>query len=105
MNDRIAVQVNADLDLARSMLGRLAEDTRARVLAAITQPCEATWDAAFSAIVGSDGWMTLWQAVRKVRPDFPSTGPLRERDGTIVKGWSQVPDRAALLSALQFATH
>jgi hypothetical protein len=87
-----------DLDMARNMLGPLDERIRARVERVLENPTQETWDDAYSIIVGSDGWMTLWQAVLKMDRAFPRSKPCDEP-------WPRVPSRETLLRALAYATH
>lgn len=53
------------LDATDNMHGPLADDSRARIFAAIDQPGRDTWLAARSAVVGRRGFRTLWQIVAK----------------------------------------
>lgn len=51
------------LDTADTMHGPLAQDSRARIFAAIETPGRDTWTAARSCIVGKRGFRTLWNLV------------------------------------------
>lgn len=92
------VDIEMELRMARNVLGKLGENSRARVQAVIDNPCQETWNQAYSVIVGSDGWLTLWQAVHKVRPGFPMSKPANGE-------WAAIPDRNTLVAALRYATH
>ena len=98
--------ITTELDCSRNLLGaRLSPRVKAWIVACVENPTEATWDEAYSIVVGSDGWTTLWQAVLKVRPSFPRIGPTRER-GVIIPGygWKEIPDKATLVVAIRYAT-
>lgn len=64
------VDISLELNLARNMFGRLKPTIRRRLQSVIDNPCSDTWDKAHGIIVGSDGWMTLWQAVITIGPDL-----------------------------------
>lgn len=87
-----------ELDLARNMFGPLDSDTRRRIEAVVAAPSQKTWEDAHCIIVGSDGWMTLWQAVLVIDPTFPRSKP---HDAP----WPKLPNRDLILSALGYATH
>ena len=91
--------IGLELDLARNMLGKLGPDIRRRIDAVVSNPSQKTWEDAHSIIVGSDGSMTLWQAVLAVDPSFLRTGPYGSDE------WDEIPDQKTLLKAIQYATH
>jgi len=80
--------MNVDLNLATNWLGTLDGEVRARLMAAIQQPSEETWDNAYSICINGEGiGLTLWQAVLKVDPGFAEArGPVRR----LVKGRSEL---------------
>jgi hypothetical protein len=105
-----------DLNAASNMLGPLPGEVRARLMAAIANPCEETWDDAHTIILS---WpergmgVTLWQAVIAVDPSFPRTGPVtRWADDNSelgghsepVSGWERIPDAELILAAINYAT-
>jgi len=91
--------IDLELDLARNMFGKLSPAIRRRIEAVVSQPTQETWEDAHCIIIGSDGWMTFWQAVIIVDPFFPRIGPSPDSE------WSEIPSRAVLRTALQYATH
>ena len=78
---------------------KLGPDIRRRIDAVVSNPSQKTWEDAHSIIVGSDGSMTLWQAVLAVDPSFLRTGPYGSDE------WDEIPDQKTLLKAIQYATH
>jgi hypothetical protein len=94
----MTTDVELELDLARNMFGSLSPAVRTCIRAVVANPTQETWDKAHCKIIGSDRWMTLWQAVLAVDPTFcqskPSRGP-----------WPRIPTQQTLVKALQFATH
>ena len=97
--------IELELSLARNMFGKLDPRVRTRIEAVVSNPCEQTWDDAYCVIIGSDGWMTLWQAVVFVDPSYTGIGKVTDADGTITKPWAAIPDRRTLIKALEYATH
>ena len=104
-----------DLNLASNMFGPLGGEVRARLVAAIENPCEETWDDAYSIILSREPWTTLWQAVIVVDPGFrtaqaPVTrwvddaGPLGGHSEP-VSGWSRTPGAETIRQAIAYATH
>ena len=80
----------------RNMFGALSPEARKRLDRVIESPTHNHWDDAYSIIVGADGWMTLWQAVRAVNPSFPFSKPCDEP-------WPVVPDSFTIRRALKYA--
>lgn len=100
-------QTNIDLELgmARNMFGRITPEYGRRIQAVVDNPCEETWDEANGVIVGSDGWMTLWQAVCECDSSYANIGLSYNVDKVKMPKWAKIPDRALLVKALEFATH
>jgi hypothetical protein len=107
--------VNIDLNAAGNMFGPLSGEIRVRLMAAINDPCEETWNDAYSIILLDVGLgLTLWQAVLKVDPSFAEAkGPVTrwvEDDSELgghsepVSGWSRTPTAEVLIQAIQYAT-
>jgi hypothetical protein len=106
-----------DLNLAGNMFGPLDGDARARLTAAIKDPCEATWVAAHSLILNPNVGLglTLWQAVLAVDPGFSTAqAPVArwaDDDGpngghsVPVSGWSRTPSAETIRQAIEYATH
>ncbi len=97
MND-----LNIETELA---LTRLPNCYRVRLRALIANPDMEHWEDSHGIQVGADGWMTLWQAVRRVDPSFPSIGRSTTVDGTVIREWARIPDAILLRDALCYATH
>jgi hypothetical protein len=96
-----------DLNAASNMFGALGEDVRARLMAAVEQPGEATWDDAHSIVLNPDvGFgLTLWQAVIAVDPEFARVGgPVSDGHGNRVSGWARTPTAEVLAQAINYAT-
>ena len=105
-----------DLNAASNMLGPLDGEVRQRLMAAISDPCEATWDDAYSVILTWDTHcsLTLWQAVIAVDPSFATAqapvtrwvGDDSELGGHSepVSGWSRTPSPETIMQAISYAT-
>jgi hypothetical protein len=103
-----------DLNAASNMFGPLSGEVRQRLMAAISDPGEATWDDAHSIILDRGSWLTLWQAVIAVDPSFGAVqGPVTrwvEDDSEYgghsepVSGWSRTPSPEVILQAISYAT-
>lgn len=105
-----------DLNLASNLLGKLSGEIRVRLVAAIKQPGEATWDDAHTIILNPDVGLglTLWQAVIAVDPSFAGvSGPVTrwvKDDSDLgghsepVSGWSRTPDAETIIQAINYAT-
>jgi hypothetical protein len=103
-----------DLNLADNMWGKLSGEVRARLVAAINDPGEETWDDAHGIILRfGEGLLTLWQAVMAVDPTFPRTGPVTrwvEDDSELgghsepVSGWERTPGAETIIQAINYAT-
>lgn len=91
--------IDTELDLASNLFGRLNPELRGRLRRVVDNPCHDTWDDAHGIVLNRHSWTTLWQAVLKVDPTFPSVGPV---DG---EKWPKVPSREVLVRALEYATH
>jgi hypothetical protein len=101
---------NIDLNLAANYHGPLDGETRARLMAAVQEPGEATWDDAYSIILNREAGLglTLWQAVLEVDPGFAGArAPVRrlvEGHSELMSGWSQVPPADVIAQAINYAT-
>jgi hypothetical protein len=102
--------MNIDLNLASNIFGALSGEVRARLVAAVQYPGEATWDGAYSIVLNPDVGLglTLWQAVLAVDPAFDSArGPvsrLIEGHSVRVSGWSETPSAETITAAINYAT-
>jgi hypothetical protein len=104
-----------DLNRASNLFGPLSGELRARLTAAIENPCEETWDDAYTVILSREDWITLWQAVLAVDPDFRTAqAPVTRwvEDGSPlgghsepVSGWSRTPSAEVIRQAIAYVTH
>ena len=92
------------IDDCRNVFGPLDAECRARLKAVLEDPTEETWNEAFSLIIGSDGFTTLWQAWVKVDPSAPVSGCRYDMDGKQIRGWTKIPDQLTLYRALKEVT-
>jgi hypothetical protein len=60
-------------------------------------PCQETWQNAYSLIIGSDNWTTLSQCVVAVDPTFQDNKDLD------ADSWKRIPDFFTLRRALKYA--
>jgi hypothetical protein len=97
--------IELELDLAKNMFGSLEPQIRDRLRRLYANPCVETWDDAHCIIVGSDRWMTLWQAVCKIDPSYSTIGRVEDRQGKVLKEWGKIPSRRLIREALIYATH
>lgn len=91
-----AKQKKGRYEKCRNLFGPLSPDVKARLDRVIENPTNNHWEDAYSIIIGADGWMTLWQAVRAVSPAFPFSKPCDEP-------WPVVPDSFTIRRALKHA--
>lgn len=72
--------------------------TAKRLQAVLDNPCQETWNAAYSIVIGGEYHdFTLWQAWVAVDPDAPRSVPL---EGP----WPCIPDQFTLYRAIAHAT-
>jgi len=64
------------LDRCLNGLGPIPTDVRARIFAAMDNPCETTWLKARSSIITREPETTLWQSVIS-NGNFPEDAPTR----------------------------
>lgn len=102
-----------DLNRASNLFGALSGEVRARLVAAVTIPCEETWDDAYSIILDHESFTTLWRAVLAVNPEFATaqapvtrwvddSSPLGGHSEP-VWGWSRTPDAETIRQAIAYA--
>jgi hypothetical protein len=104
-----------DLNLASNLFGALSGEVRSRLVAAYTDPCEQTWDDAYTVILDRETHTTLWLAVIAVDPEFATvSGPVTrwvKDDSPLgghsepVSGWSRTPGAEVIRQAIEYATH
>jgi hypothetical protein len=87
------------LEFATNMLGgKLKPEIKARLQAVIDNPCQDTWEEAYTIIINGEGRMTtLWQAVIAIDWDMPQRKPLDAP-------WSYIPSREIIIKAINEAT-
>lgn len=98
------------VDRARNLFGELRPETRARLMAVITDPGPDTWDAAQSIILNPDLGMgrTLWQAMILVDPTCPKQGRpegLGDRTTPTQRWAGYIPDPMLVLAAISNAVN
>jgi len=85
------------LEFGTNMFGNLKPEVKARLQAVVDNPCQETWDDAYSIILNAEGKMiTLWQAVIKIDWDMPQRKSL---DGE----WSYIPTSEIIIKAINNA--
>ena len=93
--------MNIDLNAASNFFGPLSGEVRVRLMAAINDPGQATWDDAHCIILSFTPMLTLWQAVIAVDPTFPQSAHLQD-DNTFA--WPRTPSPDVIVQAIQYAT-
>ncbi len=94
-----------DLNLASNMFGALNGELRVRLNAVIRAPTVESWENAYSIVIGSDGWMTLWQAVCELDSSYMDIGKVTDIHGSVIESWRRIPDAATIIEAINYATH
>ena len=89
-----------ELKRCTDMFGEIQEDVRLRLIAVYNNPCQETWDDAYSVLI--NGKTTLWQAVIAVKSGFIKSAPMN--DDCTAK-WSMIPSQRTILNAIRYATH
>ncbi len=83
------------LEFAANMFGKLKPEIKEKLQAVIDNPCQDTWDDAYSIIINSTGRMkTLWNAIHTVRPDFCISKPLNSQ-------WKEIPTSEEIVQAIK----
>lgn len=86
---------NISLEFASNMFGKLKPEIKERLQAVIDNPCQDTWDDAYSIVINGTGRMkTLWNAIRTVRPDFCVSKPLNSQ-------WKEIPTSEEIIQAIK----
>jgi hypothetical protein len=86
------------IDRCTNMNGSLRGEIRERLAAALRDPTQETWEAAYSIIVAYPARnQTLWQAWITVDPGAPLIGPMNG------KPWASIPDKLTLRRAVEVA--
>lgn len=85
------------LEFATNLFGNIKPEIKARLQAVIDNPCQETWEDAYSIILNGSGKMrTLWQAVLIVNPRFQN----RRADGAL---WDKIPTQEVIVEAIKLA--
>lgn len=82
------------LDKGTNVFGPLKPEIRARLYAVVSDPTDSTWADTYTIMINNERFQTLWQACLKY------AGYTGKPDGEGWSGWSEVPTRAQLLTAL-----
>lgn len=90
--------IDVELDLASNVWGAVKGDCRDRLIAVYKNPCQETWEEAYTIILNRDTLMTLWQAVIATTPDFTRSKPCD-------LPWEKIPTQDDIRHALKYATH
>ena len=83
------------LEFGTNMFGKLSQETKNRLQAVIDNPCQDTWEDAYSIILSSEGRMTtLWQAVIKIDWSMQQRKPLDSE-------WDYIPSQETIIQAIK----
>jgi hypothetical protein len=82
------------LEFGTNMLGKLKPEIKERLQSVIDNPCQETWEDAYSIILNANGKMTtLWQAVIKIDWYMQQRKPLDSK-------WSHIPTKETIIKAI-----
>lgn len=85
------------LEFGTNMFGKLKPDVKARLEAVIDNPCQETWEDAYTIIINAEKAMTtLWQAVISVDWDMQQSKPLDSK-------WTHIPTKETIIRAINLA--
>ena len=85
------------LEFGTNMLGKLKPEVKERLQAVIDNPCQETWEEAYSIILNGSGRMvTLWNAVIKFDWDMEQRKPLDAP-------WKHIPTQEMIIKAINDA--
>ena len=84
------------LEFGTNMFGKLKPEIKERLQAVIDNPCEETWEEAYSIILTMRPMKTLWQAVADIDPDMRRGKP----HGSL---WFKIPEREVIIKAINNA--
>lgn len=86
------------LEFATNILGKITPEVKERLQAVIDNPCQDTWEEAYSIIINGEGkTTTLWNAVIAIDWDMPQSKKLDAP-------WSYIPSREIIIKAINEAT-
>ena len=84
------------LEFGTNMFGNLSQEVKERLQAVIDNPCEETWEEAYSIILTMRPTKTLWQAVADIDPDMRRAKP----SGSL---WFKIPEKGVIIKAINIA--
>lgn len=84
------------LEFGTNLFGKLKPEVKTRLQAVIDNPCEDTWEEAYSTILTMKPMKTLWQAVAEIDPEMAKGKPL----GSL---WYKIPEREVIIKAINLA--
>jgi hypothetical protein len=85
------------LEFGSNMFGKLKPEIKQRLQAVIDNPCQETWEDAYTIILNAEGKMTtLWQAVIKIDWNMPQRKGLDEP-------WPYIPSSETIKEAINLA--
>lgn len=103
------VSIEAELDLATNMMGRLSDEIRERLRTVVNDPSEKNWSLAANILLNRSPMVTLFSAVCAIDPSYVSAGPTSTINGkgkvVRLSGWAKIPSSELLVQAIQYATH
>lgn len=82
------------IEFATNIFGLLDDRVKEKLYAVIENPCNKTWEEAYSIIL--NGRMTLWQAVLEIDSSFVKRKP-------IDAPWAEIPSSELIIEAIRFA--
>jgi hypothetical protein len=85
------------LEFGTNMFGKFKPDVKKRLQAVIDNPCQKTWEDAYSIILNAEGKMTtLWQAVIKFDWNMQQSKGCDEP-------WAHIPTQETIIKAINDA--
>jgi len=97
--------ITQEMNLLGNLFGPLKADIRERLQGYMNDPTIERWDDVHGIILHASTMLTFWQAVLKVKPDFPTRGRATDIHGKILKEWSEIPDQETALMAIIYAAY
>lgn len=87
--------MDLSLQFVQNMFGQAKPDVQKRLQKVIENPCQETWEDAYTIILSPKGRMTtLWQAVIAIDSNMPTRKPLDAP-------WSYIPSSEIIRTAIQ----
>lgn len=84
------------LEFGTNLFGKLNPEIKERLQAVIDNPCQETWDEAYSIILTMKPMKTLWQSVAEMDPDMRKGKPCGSN-------WYKIPERDVIIKAINLA--